>query len=64
MSQWQYCAIYLNDVPRGSDAIDLLNDAGGQGWELVGITANNLAYMKRQVVAPAPRSRKTSAARE
>jgi hypothetical protein len=52
MPQWQYCAIYLNDAPRGSDAIDILNDAGGEGWELIGITANNIAYMKRQLAAP------------
>jgi hypothetical protein len=49
MPQWQYRTIYLNEVPRGSDAIDVLNDAGGEGWELVGITTNNIAYLKRQV---------------
>ena len=49
MPQWQYHTIYLAEIPRGSDAIDVLNDAGGEGWELVGITANNIAYLKRQV---------------
>jgi hypothetical protein len=49
MPQWQYRTIYLNEIPRGSDAIDVLNDAGGEGWELVGITANNIAYLKRLI---------------
>jgi hypothetical protein len=39
MPQWQYHTIYLAEIPRGSDAIDVLNDAGGEGWELVGITS-------------------------
>jgi len=39
MPQWQYRVIYINDAPRGSDAIDMLNDAGGEGWELIAITA-------------------------
>jgi hypothetical protein len=39
MPQWQYRTIYLNEIPRGSDAIDVLNEAGGEGWELVGITS-------------------------
>jgi hypothetical protein len=62
MPHWQYCAIYLNDAPRGSDAIDVLNDAGGEGWELIGITANNIAYMKRQIAAPTLRSPRSKAA--
>jgi hypothetical protein len=63
MPQWQYRTIYLNDVPRGSDEIEVLNDAGGEGWELVGITANKIAYMKRQIVAPtqgSPRRKATT----
>jgi hypothetical protein len=62
MPQWQYRTIYLNETPLGSDAIAVLNDAGGEGWELVGITANNVAFMKRQSVAPVQaRRRKASA---
>ena len=62
MPQWQYLTIYLNEIPLGSDALAVLNDAGGEGWELIGITANNIAFMKRQIVAPVQtRPRKASA---
>jgi hypothetical protein len=47
MRNWEYCAIHLCDLPRGSDELDLLNDAGAEGWELVTITTNNVAYLKR-----------------
>jgi hypothetical protein len=30
----------------------LLNVAGEQGWELFGVTANNVAYLKRLVSEP------------
>jgi hypothetical protein len=52
MPQWQYCTISLCDLPRKTDEIDLLNEVGEEGWELVGITANNIAYLKRQVTRP------------
>jgi hypothetical protein len=54
--QWRYCAIDLNDLPRGSDEIDLLNAAGADGWELVTIKCNNIALLKRQIedLADAP----------
>jgi hypothetical protein len=48
MPQWQYCAIHLNELPLGEE-MDTLNDAGEDGWELVGITTTNVAYLKRQV---------------
>jgi anti-sigma regulatory factor (Ser/Thr protein kinase) len=66
MPQWDYRKINLNDVPRKSDDIDLLLDAGRDGWELVGITANNVAYLKRRVDEPGPTSaprRKTAGSR-
>ena len=47
MPQWQYCAIDLNENP----GIDVLNDAGNEGWELVTIT-NKIAYLKRQIEEP------------
>ena len=53
--EWEYRKIDLNQYrPRG-DELDLLNVAGGEGWELVGITSNNMAYLKREIreVAPA-----------
>jgi H-NS histone C-terminal domain len=44
---WEYRKINLNETPRRSDAIDLLCDAGKEGWELVTVLANNVAYLKR-----------------
>ena len=49
MPHWQYRKINLNDLPRKIDDIDMLNDAGANGWELLTIIANNFAYLKRQV---------------
>jgi hypothetical protein len=49
MSEWQYRKIALNQAPRRIDDIDLLCDAGEEGWELVVIMANNVAYLKRPV---------------
>jgi hypothetical protein len=53
MSQWEYEKLDLNDTPRKSDEIDVLNDAGQEGWELVAITPNNVAILKREVLQPA-----------
>jgi hypothetical protein len=47
--EWEYKKIALNDVPRKSDDIELLCDAGEDGWELVTITPNNIAYLKRTI---------------
>ena len=52
MPQWEYRKINLNDVPRKTDDVDLLNVAGEQGWELFGVTANNIGYLKRPVPEP------------
>lgn len=54
MPRWEYRKVDLNDLPRNTDAVDLLNDAGQDGWELAHITANNIALLKRQVDEPAP----------
>jgi hypothetical protein len=32
--QWEYGKLDLNDAPRKADEIDVLNDAGKEGWEL------------------------------
>ena len=48
-SEWEYRKIDLNQVPRKTDEIDVLCDAGEEGWELVTILQNNVAYLKRQV---------------
>ena len=52
MPQWEYSKIDLNNVQTKSSDLDSLDDAGKDGWELVGITANNFAYLKRQVEDP------------
>ncbi len=64
MVQWEYTTLHLSEVPRRADDIDVLNDVGKEGWELVNITMNNIAYLKRQVAAPAgtPSARRKSAA--
>jgi hypothetical protein len=49
MAQWEYSKIDLNDASRRTDDIGLLNDAGKDGWELVGIASNSVAYFKRQL---------------
>jgi len=62
MSEWEYIRLDLNDVHRGGQEIDLLNEAGKNGWELV-IIQNGIAYLKRLVPAmPAPRSTRRKAA--
>ena len=47
--EWEYRKIVLGDHHRRQDDIDLLCELGGNGWELVAITPNNVAYLKREV---------------
>jgi hypothetical protein len=56
MPEWQYITRDLNDLPRRTTVLDLLNGAGKDGWELVMITRNNIAYLKRQVPKPSSRT--------
>src|SRR5215471_20019324 len=60
MPQWEYITIHLSELPRETDEVDLLNEAGEDGWELAGITANNVAYLKRQVTRSTAPSRVTT----
>jgi hypothetical protein len=59
MPQWEYCKIDLNDLPRDTDVIDILNAAGEQGWELISVTSHGMGYFKRArpdaASTPAPR---------
>jgi len=74
MPQWEYSKRDLSEVPAKIDDVDLLNDAGRDGWELVAITANNIAYLKRPLggsaapaepaAKPAVTRRKTTPARD
>jgi len=49
VSEWEYRKIALNQLARKTDDVDLLCDADHEGWELVVIHANNVAYLKRQL---------------
>jgi hypothetical protein len=54
MPEWEYTKIDLNDLPGKAFEIDVLNGAGKDGWELVLITSNNIAFLKRQIRKPTP----------
>lgn len=54
MAEWEYRKIDLNQQHPRRDDIDILNAAGADAWELVGITSNNMAYLKRLVEDPVP----------
>jgi hypothetical protein len=60
MAEWEYLTINLSDLPLKTRAIDILNDAGKDGWELVAITKKNISYLKRQIAKTAPRSGQSS----
>jgi hypothetical protein len=49
MAEWQYSKIRSQRPPRTTTEIDILNRAGEEGWELVIMTGNNIAYLKRPV---------------
>jgi hypothetical protein len=53
--RWEYKKLVLNEAPRRGDEIDLLCDAGEEGWELVAVQPNGVAYMKREVEEPVAR---------
>jgi hypothetical protein len=50
VNTWEYKKIALGEAPRKQDDIDLLCNAGEEGWELVAILANGIAYLKRQIM--------------
>jgi hypothetical protein len=52
MPQWQYCTIHLNDSER-SEGVHAVNAVGKEGWELVVVTRNSIAYFKRPIDTPA-----------
>jgi hypothetical protein len=49
MRRWEYRKLALNEAPRRGDEIDLLRDAGEDGWELVSVLPNGVAYLKREL---------------
>lgn len=52
MAEWEYRKIDLNQLDRKTDDVDVLCDAGEEGWELVVILHNNVAYLKRKIASP------------
>jgi hypothetical protein len=56
MQEWEYIRICLSDLPLNIDSVDILNDAGKDGWELIVITSNNIAYLKLEITKPASKS--------
>ena len=63
MRLWEYKKIALNEASRKRDDVDLLCDAGNEGWELVAVLLNGVAYLKREIEAAAVEE-KASAVRE
>jgi hypothetical protein len=57
MLKWDYLKIDLNDLPREATDLDLLDKAGAEGWELIVITANSIAYLKRPISKPRSRQK-------
>jgi hypothetical protein len=53
MIRYEYVRIDLNQHHPRSDALALLGSAGQQGWRLVCVTANNIAYLIREIDDPA-----------
>jgi hypothetical protein len=47
MKRWQSLTIDLADVAVGYCEVAKLNAAGAQGWELMRIASNNVAYLMR-----------------
>jgi hypothetical protein len=61
MPIWEYKTIDLNEVPARRSEVDVLDDAGKDGWMLVLITTNRIAYLKREGREPAPTRPRRSA---
>jgi DNA-binding protein H-NS len=49
VTEWEYRKIDLSQQQPRKDDLDMLNAAGADGWELVGVTSNNIAYLKRLI---------------
>ena len=58
MRQWEYLRLDLNDAPRRGDETVVLNKAGEEGWELVAVTSNGTALLKREIAQPAKAGRR------
>ena len=54
MSQWEHLIVDLNTVSAKSSDVELLDALGQERWELITITPNKMAYLKRRTQEPAP----------
>src|SRR5262249_54039403 len=55
MNRWEYKKVSLNDLPQHTDDVDLLCEVGQEGWEVIAILPNNIAYLKRPL-EPEPKT--------
>ena len=44
---WEYTRADLSLTSKRGSELDILNALGAEGWELVAIMSNNVAYLKR-----------------
>jgi len=51
--RWEYDKIDLKSVTPKAEDIDILNEVGKDGWELVIIATNHVAYLKRPIAVAA-----------
>jgi hypothetical protein len=56
---WEYRRINLTASNHGTDDISVLNAAGEEGWEIVHISEENVAYLKRPIEQPFTAKRRT-----
>ena len=47
--QWEYRKIDFDGDDRNDDDLELLSEVGRSGWELIIVTPNRVAYLKRAV---------------
>ena len=52
-ARWEYLILDLAHLPEKASEVDLLNEAGEQGWELTTILSNKTAYLRRLIDDPA-----------
>jgi hypothetical protein len=58
MRQWEYLRLDLSDIPRRGEEVDALNRAGSEGLELVTVTANGIALLRREIEQAARTARR------
>jgi hypothetical protein len=57
MQHWEYRKLELCSLPAKSTEEAALNEAGKDGWQLVSITSNNVAYFKREIAKISTRAK-------